>query len=105
MKPLLAAAILALVLPVTPALALMTVEEEQSAIEAACNGLELGAAQCACIAADAVAELEAPMRNLVLMSFEDEVGFAIRAKSGEFGDDLLTLIDYQQYVQDKCAPQ
>ena len=97
-------AIAALVLCATPALAL-SVEEEQAAIETACNGLALGESQCACIAADAVATLEPELRNLILMSFEDDVGFTIRANSGEFGqDNIIALIDYQQYVQAKCAP-
>jgi hypothetical protein len=88
----------------SPALAL-SLDEQGIAIEAACNGLGLGEAQCACIAADAVAGLEAKMRGLVLMSLEDEVGFTIRVKSGEFAnEDIAALAQYQQYVQSKCAP-
>jgi hypothetical protein len=105
MKPLVAAATFFLALVTAPALAL-TIEEEQVAIEAACNGLALGEAQCACIAADAVVTLDPEMRQLILMSLEDDVGFTIRANSGEFGQDrILAMIDYQQYVQSKCSPK
>ena len=88
----------------SPAFAL-TLEDEGIAIEAACNGISLGEAQCACIAADAIIVLDAHMRGLVLMSLEDEVGFTIRTKSGEFAnEDIVALTDYQQYIQSKCAP-
>lgn len=94
----------AVVLWAAPAFAL-TVDEERAAIEAACNGLELGEAQCSCIAADAVAgELDARMREIVLLSLTDDVGFTIRAQGGEFAnEDIDRLIAYQEYVQSKCA--
>ena len=101
MRLALAAALLAIT---SPAFALTLVEEEV-AIEAACNGIELGEAQCACIAADAMAGLEPHMRGIVLLSLKDEVGFTIRVKSGEFpNEDIDALSRYQQYVQAKCAP-
>ncbi len=101
MRLLLVAALCALT---SPALAL-TPEEESAAIEAACNGIELGEAQCACITADAMAGLEPHLRGIVLLSLQDEVGFTIRVKSGEFADDDITALSlYQQYVQSKCAP-
>jgi hypothetical protein len=88
----------------SPALAL-TEAEEAVAIEAACNGIELGEAQCACITADAMAGLEPHLRGIVLLSMQDEVGFTIRVKSGEFADDDIEALSlYQQYVQSKCAP-
>jgi hypothetical protein len=102
MKPFLAAAMLALL--TAPALAL-TLEEEQAAIEAACNGVGLGEVECACIAADAAVTLDPEMRNFLLMSFEDDAGFTVRANDGEFGqDNVIALIDYQQYVLAQCAP-
>ena len=101
MRGLLIAALCAIT---SPALAL-TPGEEEGAIEAACNGLQLGAAQCTCIAADAMATLEPQMRGIVLLSLTDEVGFTIRVKSGEFPvEDIDALNRYQQYVQAKCAP-
>ena len=100
-----ALAVAALLVSTTPAFALTVVSEEAVAIEAACNGIELGAEQCACIAADAVTGLDAHMREIVLMSMVDVVGFGIRVKSGEFpNEDIEQLNAYQQYVQDKCAP-
>jgi hypothetical protein len=97
-------ALFAMVAMTSPAFA-MTLAEEGAAIEAACNGMQLGLEQCACIAADAVDGLDAHMRGFVLMSLEDEVGFSIRARSGEFAnEDIAALNQYQQYVQAKCAP-
>jgi hypothetical protein len=96
--------IAALLMSATPALAL-TAAEEGAAIEAACNTLELGEAQCTCIAADAMAGLKPGMRAIVLLSLQDEVGFEIRVKSREFAAaDIQALNDYQVYVQQKCAP-
>lgn len=95
----------AVALSATPAVALTVVSEEAIAIEAACNGIQLGAEQCACIAGDAVTTLDAHMREIVLMSLQDEVGFEIRVKAKEFADDdIKALNTYQMYVQDKCAP-
>jgi hypothetical protein len=101
MRGLLAALLL---LPASPAFALTVISEEAVAIEAACNGMQLGAEQCACIAGDAVTTLDARMRQVVLMSLEDDVGFTIRMQSGEFAnEEVIALNDYQVYVQTKCA--
>jgi hypothetical protein len=99
------AALVAALLAITSPAFAVTLGEEEAAIEAACNGIQLGEAQCACIAADAMAGLEPHMRGIVFLSLEDEVGFTIRVKSGEFAnEDIDALSRYQQYVQAKCAP-
>lgn len=99
----LAAAALLLALA-SPAMALTVVSDEAVAIEAACNHMQLGAEQCACVAGDAVTTLEPRMREIVLLSLKDEVGFLIRAKGGEFlSEEIVALNNYQVYVQTKCA--
>lgn len=96
-------AIAVLVLAASPALA-QTPVEEQAAIESACNGLGIGEAYCACIAADAMTTLEPEMREFLMMSFADDADFTARANSGEYGQDkVLALIDYQEHVQSACA--
>lgn len=73
------------------------------AAEAACVKIGLGAPQCACIAADDMARNEPAMRAIVLLSLEDMVGFAIRARSGEFPrEQIAALNDYQRFVEAKC---
>jgi hypothetical protein len=92
-----------LLLGASPALAL-TLEEEAIAIAAACNGMQLGETQCACIVEDVMAGQEPRMREIVLLSLADEFGFTIRMQSGEFpNEEIVALNEYQVYVQTKCA--
>jgi hypothetical protein len=73
------------------------------AAEAACVTIGLGTPQCACIAADDMERNDPEMRAIVLLSLEDMVGFAIRARSGEFPrEQIAALNEYQRFVEAKC---